>query len=206
MITNLSVPLIIKAPFAEETEKTGTETESGPDLGSSPPMASMAAAFIKTSKPIPQSPITFTKTFIPPIKLPISLRAKNNSHRRIRISGGLIDPDGGKLVELIVEESMRASKNREALSLPRIKLSRIDLQWVHVLSEGWASPLTGFMRESEFLQTLHFNSLRLPDGSVANMSVPIVLAIDDAQKHHIGDSTSVALFDSKNNPIAILKE
>ena len=94
----------------------------------------------------------------------------------------------------------------EALSLPRIKLSRIDVEWVHVLSEGWASPLRGFMKESEFLQTLHFNSLRLSDGSIVNMSVPIVLAIDDAQKHQIGQSTKVALFDSQGNPVAILKE
>ena len=138
--------------------------------------------------------------------LPMSLRVKTKTHRRIRVSCGLIDPDGGKLVELIVEESMRGSKNREALSLPRIKLSRIDLQWVHVLSEGWASPLTGFMRESEFLQTLHFNSLRLQDGSVVNMSVPIVLAIDDDFKNRIGDSSKVALFGSDDRPVAILNE
>lgn len=106
----------------------------------------------------------------------------------------------------MVEEPLRDVKKREALSLPRIGLSSIDLQWVHVLSEGWASPLQGFMRENEFLQTLHFNALRLEDGSVANMSVPIVLAIDDAQKHRIGASTRVALLDSHNNPVAILKD
>lgn len=90
--------------------------------------------------------------------------------------------------------------------MPRIKLSRMDVEWVHVLGEGWASPLRGFMRESEFLQTLHFNSLRLHDGLVVNMSVPIVLAIDDEQKHWIGESTKVALFDSQGKPVAILKE
>ncbi|MCE0481088.1 alpha tubulin suppressor [Datura stramonium] len=70
--------------------------------------------------------------------------------------------------------------------------------------EGWASPLKGFMRESVYLQTLHFNSIRLEDGSVVNMSVPIVLAIDDSQKNQISGSSSVALFDNDNNPIAIL--
>ncbi|KAG7013521.1 ATP sulfurylase 1, chloroplastic [Cucurbita argyrosperma subsp. argyrosperma] len=169
-------------------------------------MASMAAAFIKPSNDFPHSPITFIKTTSPSIKLPISLRIKNNAHRRIRVSCGLIDPDGGKLVDLIVDESMRAFKNREALSLPRVKLSRIDLQWVHVLSEGWASPLSGFMRESEFLQTLHFNSLRLHDGSVVNMSVPIVLAIDDAVKTRIGASSKVALFGSDDRLVAILND
>ena len=84
---------------------------------------------------------------------------------------------------LLVDEPLKDLKKGEALSLPRIKLSSIDLQWVHVLSEGWASPLRGFMRESEFLQMLHFNMLRLENGSAMNMSVPIVLAINNSQKH-----------------------
>lgn len=109
-------------------------------------------------------------------------------------------------MELVVEDSKRDLKKGEAFLLPRVKLSRIDMEWVHVLSEGWATPLNGFMREREFLQTLHFNSLRLDDGSVVNMSVPIVLAIDDSQKHRIGDSKKVALFDSLGNPVAILNE
>lgn len=128
------------------------------------------------------------------------------AHSKVGVRSALIEPDGGRLAELFVEKSQREVKKREAASLPRIKLSRIDLQWVHVLSEGWASPLSGFMRESEFLQTLHFNSLRLEDGSVVNMSVPIVLAIDDSQKHRVGDSTSVALVDSADNTVAILNK
>lgn len=36
---------------------------------------------------------------------------------------------------------------------------QLDLQWVQVLSEGWATPLTGFMREKEYLQVLHFGTL-----------------------------------------------
>ena len=36
---------------------------------------------------------------------------------------------------------------------------QLDLEWVQVLSEGWASPLKGFMREREFLQVLHFGTL-----------------------------------------------
>lgn len=109
-------------------------------------------------------------------------------------------------MELVVPETRRREKKHEAADLPRVKLTAIDLQWMHVLSEGWASPLRGFMREAEFLQTLHFNSLRLDDGSVVNMSVPIVLAIDDEQKALIGESKRVALVDSDDNPIAILSE
>ena len=86
-------------------------------------------------------------------------------------------------MELLVDEPLKDLKKGEALSLPRIKLSSIDLQWIHVLNEGWASPLCGFMRESEFLQTLHFNTPQLENGSAVNMSMPIVLAIDNSQKH-----------------------
>lgn len=118
----------------------------------------------------------------------------------------MIEPDGGKLVELFVDKSLRDLKGEEAISLPKIKLTKIDLQWVHVLSEGWASPLHGFMRESEFLQALHFNSLRLEDGSVVNMSVPIVLAIDYLQKQRIGESKRISLVDSEDTTVAVLSE
>ncbi|XP_068649919.1 ATP sulfurylase 1, chloroplastic-like [Aristolochia californica] len=140
------------------------------------------------------------------VRVPILGKKAIWSGKRFWVSAGLIEPDGGKLVDLVVEKPLRDEKRWEALSVPRIKLSRIDLEWVHVLSEGWASPLSGFMRESEFLQTLHFNSLRLDDGSRVNMSVPIVLAIDDAQKREIGEASRVALVDSRDTPIAILSD
>ncbi|KAK6161444.1 hypothetical protein DH2020_004825 [Rehmannia glutinosa] len=144
--------------------------------------------------------------FIPALNLPNYPFPTSKPRPATRISASLIEPDGGKLVELFVKESEKNSKVKQALSLPKIKLSKIDLQWVHVLSEGWASPLKGFMRESEFLQTLHFNSLRLEDGSVVNMSLPIVLAIDDAQKNRVGSSTIVALVDEKDDLVAILSD
>ncbi|XP_054822423.1 ATP sulfurylase 1, chloroplastic-like [Prosopis cineraria] len=169
-------------------------------------MASMATLFTKPSFPSHIVSKTFDSHFVPAFKIKLALNPKPRALRRLRVSSGLIEPDGGKLVELLVEESQRDLKKREALSLPRVKLSRIDVEWVHVLSEGWASPLRGFMRESEFLQTLHFNSLRLDDGSVVNMSLPIVLAIDDAQKLRIGESKKVALFDQQGNPVAILND
>ncbi|KAL4588364.1 hypothetical protein LXL04_001248 [Taraxacum kok-saghyz] len=166
-------------------------------------MAAMASLF--TNTPIQSNPFPKTHRINFPIAAPRSFSCKQKPITKpIRVSCGLIEPDGGKLVELVVPESQRDLKKREAMSMPKIKLSRIDLEWVHVLSEGWASPLTGFMRESEFLQTLHFNSLRLGDGSIVNMSLPIVLDIDDSQKNRISGSTSVALIDSSDNPVAIL--
>ncbi|KAK1419256.1 hypothetical protein QVD17_28420 [Tagetes erecta] len=166
-------------------------------------MAAMSSQFLKTPsiklKTHHERLINFPKI------TPHSISLKQNPTRKpIRVSCGLIEPDGGKLVNLVVDESKRELKRNEAMGLAQIKLSRIDLEWVHVLSEGWASPITGFMRESEFLQTLHFNSIRLPNGSVVNMSLPIVLDIDDVQKNRIDGSTAVTLVDSFDNPVAIL--
>ncbi|KAK8943624.1 hypothetical protein KSP40_PGU022397 [Platanthera guangdongensis] len=138
----------------------------------------------------------------------VRLRCLPAGNRRVRC--GLINPDGGKLVHLVASAGAeRDALRREAAratGLPRFKLSRIDLEWVHVLNEGWESPLRGFMREAEFLQTLRFNCLRMPDGSIVNMSVAIVLAIDDSQKRSIEGRGRVVLLDAGDKPVAILKE
>ncbi|KAK6122705.1 hypothetical protein DH2020_043558 [Rehmannia glutinosa] len=170
-------------------------------------MAAMASLYLKTSISDPNSFPYLSKPFLNrPINLPLRRQTHPKTRSTTRISASLIDPDGGKLVQLFVPESEKDSKSKQALGLPKIRLSKIDLQWVHVLSEGWASPLKGFMRESEFLQTLHFNSLRLENGSVVNMSLPIVLAIDDVQKNRVGSFTSVALVDEDDDLVAVLNE
>ncbi|GER25470.1 sulfate adenylyltransferase [Striga asiatica] len=170
-------------------------------------MAAMASLHLKTSFHQTNSFLKLQGTkFIPALNMPNYPLRSIRARPATRISASLIEPDGGRLVELFVKESEKDSKTKQALGLPKISLSKIDLQWVHVLSEGWASPLRGFMRESEFLQTLHFNSLRLEDGSAVNMSIPIVLAIDDAQKNLIGSSTSVALVDGKDALVAVLSD
>ncbi|KAI0524900.1 hypothetical protein KFK09_004290 [Dendrobium nobile] len=169
-------------------------------------MASMEALFAN----VPGRNLQFPKTRRTGFPGGAMVRLRRVYGGAARVRCGLIEPDGGKLVELVAP----AGPEREAIrkeatlagGLPRIKLSRIDLQWVHVLSEGWASPLRGFMREAEFLQTLHFNCLRMPDGSVVNMSVPIVLAVDDAQKRAVEGRDRVVLVDANSNPVAILKD
>ena len=46
---------------------------------------------------------------------------------------------------------------------------------IKVLGEGWATPMSGFMRERQFLQSQHFNCL-LDQGTI-NQSIPIVLPV-----------------------------
>jgi 3'-phosphoadenosine 5'-phosphosulfate synthase len=139
----------------------------------------------------------------------VAMAAK--ARRGVRCRASLIEPDGGRLVDLVAPEEggRRAALRREAAVLPhRVRLGRVDKEWVHVLSEGWASPLCGFMREAEFLQALHFNAIRGEDGRMVNMSVPIVLAVGDAQRRAIqaDGATRIALVDDRDQPIAILSE
>ncbi|KAA8583712.1 hypothetical protein FQN60_014920 [Etheostoma spectabile] len=79
---------------------------------------------------------------------------------------------------------------------------QLDLQWVQVLSEGWASPLKGFMREREFLQVIHFGNLL--DGGTINLSVPIVLPVSTETKQELDGCAAVAL-EYQGSRVAILR-
>ena len=94
-------------------------------------------------------------------------------------------------MELFVQPDRLAATREEASGLPQLGLTKLDTQWLQVLSEGWASPLTGFMRERELLQCLHFATL-LDDG-VVNQSVPIVLPLSTEDKLRLEGEDAIAL-------------
>ena len=115
----------------------------------------------------------------------------------------LISPDGGTLADLVVPEAQRSEKMAEAINLPRLEITDYDLQWIHILSEGWASPLRGFMRESAFLQSSHFNAIRQEDGSWVNQSIPITLDVSNGDQERLVDSPRIALC-FNGRPVATL--
>nr|XP_013803633.1 PREDICTED: bifunctional 3'-phosphoadenosine 5'-phosphosulfate synthase 2 [Apteryx mantelli mantelli] len=106
------------------------------------------------------------------------------------------------VLELFVPENKLDFVRAEADTLPSVEITKLDLQWVQVLSEGWATPLTGFMREAEYLQVIHFGTL-LNDG-VINLSVPIVLPISTEDKERL-DGCNAFTLTYKGRKIAILK-
>jgi 3'-phosphoadenosine 5'-phosphosulfate synthase len=93
--------------------------------------------------------------------------------------------------ELFVFPEFVESAKAEAATLPSLEISEIDLQWVQVLSEGWATPMTGFMREREFLQSQHFGCLL--DEGVSNQSIPIVLPVHTVDKQRLESCAAFAL-------------
>lgn len=104
--------------------------------------------------------------------------------------------------ELYVPENKLHLAKTDAETLPALKINKVDLQWVQVLAEGWATPLNGFMREREYLQCLHFDCLL--DGGVINLSVPIVLTATQEDKERLDGCTAFALM-YEGRRVAILR-
>ncbi|XP_029807226.1 bifunctional 3'-phosphoadenosine 5'-phosphosulfate synthase 1 [Suricata suricatta] len=104
--------------------------------------------------------------------------------------------------ELYVPENKLHLAKTDAETLPALKINKVDMQWVQVLAEGWATPLNGFMREREYLQCLHFDCLL--DGGVINLSVPIVLTASQEDKERLDGCTAFALM-YEGRRVAILR-
>lgn len=94
--------------------------------------------------------------------------------------------------ELFLPTARIQDAKAEAETLKSIEINEIDVQWLQVLAEGWAAPLTGFMREEEYLQTQHFRCLMQDSGEI-NQSVPIVLAIQAVDKNNLEGHSAVTL-------------
>ncbi|KAM7155594.1 bifunctional 3'-phosphoadenosine 5'-phosphosulfate synthase 1 isoform 1-T1 [Molossus nigricans] len=104
--------------------------------------------------------------------------------------------------ELYVPENKLHLAKTDAETLPALTINKVDMQWVQVLAEGWATPLNGFMREREYLQCLHFDCLL--DGGVINLSVPIVLSATHEDKERLDGCTAFALM-YEGRRVAILR-
>lgn len=112
-----------------------------------------------------------------------------------------------QIPELFVLPSRKEAVIAESKSLPSLTMTVVELQWLQVLSEGWAYPLRGFMRENEYLQVLHFNCIRNDDEPSMrdNQSVPIVLSCSDEDKLRLSDASAIALH-YNGKPVAILRK
>ncbi|XP_037936322.1 bifunctional 3'-phosphoadenosine 5'-phosphosulfate synthase-like isoform X2 [Teleopsis dalmanni] len=114
--------------------------------------------------------------------------------------------DINQLPELFIDSSRTEAALHEIKSLKTIPITKIELQWLQILSEGWAYPLKGFMREQEYLQTLHFNSILTEDGAFReNQSVPIVLSVSADAKEKL-DGVSALALTYNDKAIAILRK
>lgn len=93
--------------------------------------------------------------------------------------------------ELFVPANQLEKYMAEATTLPKLSISKLDLEWLQVLAEGWASPMQGFMKEREYLQALHFNCLQDTDN--ISQSILIVLPLSTEDKERLSGAASFAL-------------
>ena len=94
--------------------------------------------------------------------------------------------NGDEVVDLHVPEHLRAARVEEAMTLPNVLVTDLDLNGLQTFGEGWASPLKGFMREGALIEVLHFNSVLVdpfnltadhPDGEVSVRKLGVIMHV-----------------------------
>jgi len=116
------------------------------------------------------------------------------------VSGGLIAPHGGRLVNRLITGDGRQAALTRAARLPTITLDGWAQSDVEVIATGALSPLEGFMSEAEVTHVLEHR--RLPSGLV--WTLPVTLIVTEAEANGIDAGREVALVDEARTPLAIL--
>jgi sulfate adenylyltransferase len=103
------------------------------------------------------------------------------------------------LINLIVPEDNYAEVFAQANNLPSIQMTLRQICDLEMMAIGAFSPVSKFMAECDYKSVL--NEMRLADGTV--FPIPITLSVTDISEFNIG--SSVALRDTKNNILALMK-
>jgi len=101
----------------------------------------------------------------------------------------VIRPHGGTLIDRVLRGSMREAVRERAEELTKVQLDSMGLSDLELIATGALSPLTGFMRKADYERCI--DEMRLTNGVV--WSVPITLAIEQAQAEHIEEGQEIAL-------------
>ena len=111
-----------------------------------------------------------------------------------------VEPHGGSLVNLMVDEERAAVLKEIALNLPDITLSDRQLCDLELLATGAFSPLDGFMTRSDYESVL--DRMRLQSGLL--WPIPVCLSVSDTKARTLEAGQSVTLRDSEGFLLAII--
>ena len=114
-------------------------------------------------------------------------------------NGKIIEPYGGKLVNLLVSEGEKEEWLEKANQYPSHQLTARSLHDLELLAVGGFSPLTTFMGEDDYNRVL--SEMRLADGTL--FPIPITLTLDKENLPSRGEW--ITLRDSRNYIIAVMK-
>ncbi len=111
----------------------------------------------------------------------------------------LIEPYGGKLVNLVVPDAEREAMMEEAGRYPMFQISDRNLCDLELLAVGGFSPLDRFMGKADYQRVL--TEMRLADGTLFPIPITLTINKEDLPTRAEG----LTLCDSRNYVIAVMK-
>ncbi len=112
----------------------------------------------------------------------------------------LIDPHGGAITELLVEDERAEILKSESVNFPSITLTARQLCDLELLLCGGFSPLKGFLNQRDYDGLLEH--MRLSCGTL--WPIPVTLDISEADMQRIDGHDRIALCDLTGVLLAIL--
>ncbi len=112
----------------------------------------------------------------------------------------VIEPYGGKLVDLLVPAEELPELIKYANDLPSIRMSQRAVHDLELLAVGAFSPLDQFMSEADHQRVL--DEMRLTSGYIFPLPIPLPIDEDDKARLEIGKD--VALRSPENELLAIM--
>jgi sulfate adenylyltransferase len=113
----------------------------------------------------------------------------------------LMEPYGGTLVQLLVDDGRRAEIQVQSRDWPSWNLTPRQICDVELLLNGGFSPLKGFMNRADYESVCE--SMRLTDGTV--WPIPITLDVSEEYARNLEAGSKVALRDSEGVMLATLE-
>ena len=112
----------------------------------------------------------------------------------------LIEPHGGKLVNLIVDNKGQEDLKRGLKDIPALDLNPRQLCDIELILNGAFSPLDGFLGREDYESVC--KNLRLEDGTI--WPLPITLDVDEKTAGSFREGDRVALRDLEGVTLAVL--
>ncbi len=110
----------------------------------------------------------------------------------------MIKAHGGKLVNCVLPKKKKQQYLKKKLH--QLKLDKELTKDVHNIADGVYSPLTGFLKEQDFLTVV--KNMRLANGVV--WPIPIVLDINQDNYEKLKNEKEILLIDQNHQAIAVL--
>ncbi len=112
----------------------------------------------------------------------------------------LIQPHGGRLVDLMAAPERAAELQAESIQLPSVTLNDRQLCDLELLLTGGFSPLEGFMCEGDYESVLE--NMHMSDGTLWPM--PITLDVSEEFAGTVKEGDGILMRDKEGFPLAVL--